>query len=61
MGSQGTYSTTDVRKGCKEMRHDATWIELNIEVHMFGVDDQDHLQRTEIHADSKRFSVQLPL
>jgi hypothetical protein len=27
------------------MRHDATWIELNIEVHMFGVDDQDHLQK----------------
>ncbi len=33
-----------------------TWIEVNNEVHMFVVDDQDHLKMIEIHAELQRLS-----
>ncbi len=36
-----------------------TWIEVNEEVHTFVVDDQDHLQITEIHAELQRLSGQM--
>jgi hypothetical protein len=32
-----------------------TWIEVNNEVHTFVVDNQDHPQITEIHAELQRF------
>ncbi len=35
-----------------------TWIEVNNEVHTF-VDDQEHPQINEIHAELKRLSVQM--
>jgi hypothetical protein len=34
----------------------STWMEVNSEVHMFVVDDQDHPQITEIHAELLRLS-----
>ncbi len=34
-----------------------TWIEVNNEVHKFIVDDQDHPQMGEIHAELQRLSV----
>ncbi len=33
-----------------------TWIEVNNEVHTFVVDDQDHPQMIEIHAELQRLS-----
>ncbi len=36
-----------------------TWIEVNNEVHTFVVDDQEHPQINEIHAELKRLSVQM--
>jgi hypothetical protein len=33
-----------------------TWIEVNNEVHTFIVDDQDHPQMIEIHAELQRLS-----
>jgi len=36
-----------------------TWIEVNEEVHTFVVDDQDHPQMTEIHAELWRLSGQM--
>ncbi len=35
------------------------WIEVNNEVHTFVVDDQEHPQINEIHAELKRLSVQM--
>ncbi|CAM6073835.1 unnamed protein product [Sphagnum tenellum] len=36
-----------------------TWIEVNNEIHTFVVDDQDHPQMVEIHAELKRLSGQM--
>jgi len=36
-----------------------TWIEVNNQVHRFVVDDQDHPQLAEIHAELKRLSQQM--
>jgi hypothetical protein len=36
-----------------------TWIEVNNQVHRFVVDDQEHPQLTEIHAELKRLSQQM--
>jgi pentatricopeptide repeat protein len=36
-----------------------TWIEVNNEVHTFVVDDQEHPQINEIHAELKTLSVQM--
>ncbi len=36
-----------------------TWIEVNNEAHTFVVDDQEHPQINEIHAELKRLSVQM--
>ncbi len=36
-----------------------TWIEVNNEVHTFVVDDQDHPQMIEIHAELKRLFSQM--
>jgi hypothetical protein len=36
-----------------------TWIDVNNEVHTFVVDDQDHPQMIEIHAELKRLFSQM--
>ncbi len=55
MGSQGQSSTAEKGKGVKK-QPGCTWIELNNKVHTFVVDDQDHPQISEIHAELKRLS-----
>jgi pentatricopeptide repeat protein len=42
-------------KGVKK-QPGCTWIEVNNEVHTFVVDDQDHAQMIEIHAELQRLS-----
>ncbi len=42
-------------KGAKKQLG-CTWIEVNNEVHMFVVEDQDHPQMMEIHAELQRLS-----
>jgi hypothetical protein len=44
------------REGGVKKQPGRTWIEVNNEVHMFVVDDQDHPQISEIHAELKRLS-----
>jgi hypothetical protein len=44
-----------LEKGMKK-QPGPTWIEVNNEIHTFVVDDQDHPQMVEIHAELKRLS-----
>jgi pentatricopeptide repeat protein len=47
-----------LEKGMKK-QPGPTWIEVNNEIHTFVVDDQDHPQMVEIHAELKRLSGQM--
>ncbi|KAH9544580.1 hypothetical protein CY35_12G001600 [Sphagnum magellanicum] len=48
------YSSAGNRHLYENLGH--TWIEVNNEVHMFVVEDQDHPQMIEIHAELERLS-----
>jgi hypothetical protein len=51
--SKQIFSSRGREGGVKKQRG-CTWIEVNNELHMFVVDDQDHPQISEIHAELKR-------
>ncbi len=52
----------DLRANIEQQRNErgvknnlgCTWIEVNIEVHTFVVDDQDHPRVLEIHSERER-------